>query len=363
MAQWQAERMELMPSIESVLASGSYINGEQVIALEKKIAKYCGAEYCVTLNSGTDALMTGLMALGIRPGDEVITPPNSFVASTAAIVHIGATPIFVDVLDDQLINTNQIEKVITSRTKAIMPVHLTGKMANMSTIFEIAKKYNLKIIEDCAQSIGSQLNGIHSGMYGDIGCFSTHPLKNLNACGDGGFIITNNKKVSKKISLYRNHGFVERNRVDRFGVVSRMDEIQAAILNYRIENLDSVIETRRMNAKIYQDKLNTDFVDLPKDRRNEFNSYHTFVIQSEYRDALSDWLKLHGINSAIHYPCPIHLQPALKKLGIVSGNFPVAESQAKKILSLPIHQNLSSLDISRVVDTINEFFQIKSFKV
>ena len=358
-AQWQLERNDLMPIIESVLNSGSYINGDQVVDLEQKIASYCGAKYCVTLNSGTDALMTGLLALGVQAGDEVITPPNSFVASTAAIMHIGAKPVFVDVLNDQLMDTSRLEAAITSRTKAIMPVHLTGKMVNMPFVCEIAKKYNLKVIEDSAQSIGSRLNGVPSGMYGDIGCFSTHPLKNLNACGDGGFIITNSKKISDKISLYRNHGFVERNLVEHFGVVSRMDEIQAAILKYRINNLDTVIKKRRINAAAYRDLLNSEFVYIPEEKKGEFNSYHTFVIQTSHRDALSEFLREEGINTAVHYPRLIHLQPAAKKLKHSPGDFPVAEDQAKKILSLPIYQNLKYSDISRVATTVNAYLKNK----
>ena len=210
-AQWEIEKDELLPIIEKIMASGTYVNGENVKLIELKIADYCSVDHCVTLNSGTDALMLGMWALGIRPGDEVITPPNSFIASTAAIIHLGAKPIFVDVDPTQLIDINKIENLITKNTKAIMPVHLTGLMANMEKINILAEKYNLFVIEDAAQSIGSKLNGRLSGTFGDVGCFSTHPLKNLNCCGDGGFVITNNSLVANKIRQYRNHGFIKRN--------------------------------------------------------------------------------------------------------------------------------------------------------
>ena len=356
-AQWQLERKDLLPIIESVFESGSFINGEHVLKLEHTIAEYCSAEHCVTLNSGTDALMMGLLALGIKPGDEVITPPNSFIASTAAIVHVGAIPVFVDVLEDQLMNPDKIERLITPKTKAIMPVHLTGKMVNMSAVSNIADAYKLKIIEDSAQSIGSKFKNISSGMHGDIGCFSTHPLKNLNASGDGGFIITNDEELATTILRYRNHGFVDRNRSERFGLVSRMDEIQAAILNYRLKKLNNVIGKRRNNAQIYQELLNTDHIFFPRESECEFNSYHTFVIQSDHRDLLAQFLKQNGIHTAIHYPCPIHLQPAASDLQYSKGDFPIVEAQAERILSLPIHEHLTISNIKKITNLVNSFFE------
>lgn len=356
-AQWEIERDELLPIIEKIMASGSYVNGENAKLIESKIADYCSVDHCVTLNSGTDALMLGMWALGIRPGDEVITPPNSFIASTAAIIHLGAKPIFVDVDPTQLIDINKIENLITKNTRAIMPVHLTGLMANMEKINILAEKYNLFVIEDAAQSIGSKLNGRLSGTFGDVGCFSTHPLKNLNCCGDGGFLITNNSLVANKIRQYRNHGFVERNYSEKFGIVSRMDEIQAAILNYRIGRLDNVIKKRRSNAELFRKLLNKDFVFFPMEEQGYFNSMHTFVIQCPNRDLLAAFLKENEVQTAIHYPRPIHLQPAAKYLGYKVGDFPVAENQAERILTLPIHQYLTEKDIQTITELVNHFFK------
>lgn len=362
-AQWKNERETLLPIIDKIMESGSYVNGENVKLIESKIADYCSVDHCITLNSGTDALMVGMWALGIKPGDEVITPPNSFIASTAAIIHLGAKPIFVDVGPNQLIDVNNVEKLITKKTKAIMPVHLTGLMANMHKISSLAKKYNLFVIEDAAQSIGSKLNSRLSGTFGDVGCFSTHPLKNLNCCGDGGFVITNNSSVANKIRQYRNHGFVERNYSEEFGVVSRMDEIQAAILNYRIKRLDTVINKRRFNADRYRKLLNKDFVFLPTEEKGNFSSMHTFVIQCDNRDLLATFLAENGVQTAVHYPRPIHLQPAAKYLGYQEGDFPVTEKQANCILTLPIHQNLTEKNIHIISGLINHFFEKNLFKI
>ena len=356
-AQWADEKEFLMPIIERVLESGSYVAGKNISILENNIANYCAVNHCITLNSGTDALMTGLWALGIKPGDEVITPPNSFIASTAAIVHVGAKPIFVDVLPSQLMDTDKIEKLITPRTRAIMPVHLTGMMPNMRAIKALAEKYDLFVIEDAAQSIGSKLYGVPSGAYGDIGCFSTHPLKNLNSCGDGGFITTNNSVLAEKIQRYRNHGFVERNQVEQFGIVSRMDEIQAAILNYRIKNLDNVIKKRRLNAALYRERLDQKLIYFPSEEKSQFNSMHTFVIQTDKRDQLAQFLKDNGIQTAIHYPRPSHLQPAASQLGYKYGDFPITEKQAECILTLPIHQYLGSSEIDIICELINRIIK------
>ena len=356
-AQWQNEKQELLPIIESVMSSGQYVGGHAVDEFEQKAAELCGTKYCVALNSGTDALVQGLMSLGVQAKDEVITPPNSFIASTAAIVNLKAKPVFVDVLADQNIDPTKIERAITSKTKAIMPVHLTGRVANMTDILEIADRHNIPVIEDAAQSIGSQYSGQPSGSFGKIGCFSAHPLKNMNACGDAGFLTTDDKEIARKVYLSRNHGFVDRNTVEQFGIVSRMDSLQASILNYRIQRLPEIIEKRRKNASLYIQFLNSEFVYHPKERNEEFNTYHTFVIQVDRRDELKNFLKKRGIDTTIHYPIPIHLQTASKYLGYKKGSFPEAESQANKILTLPIHQHLKQKDILRIAKTINEFLK------
>jgi dTDP-4-amino-4,6-dideoxygalactose transaminase len=353
-AQWDEDRAELLPLIERVLSSGSYIGGECIERFEREVASYCGTHYAVALNSGTDALVCALHALGIGNGDEVITPPNSFIASTASIIHVGARPVFVDVQRDQNIDWRLIEASLTPRTRAIMPVHLTGRVADMVAINSIAKEHGLYVIEDAAQSVGSRLNDYASGSLGTIGCFSTHPLKNLNACGDGGFITSNNEEVVSRIRLYRNHGLIDRDNVEQFGMVSRMDALQAEILTYRLEKLPKVIEARRRNARIYQEKLDPSAVFFPRERKCEFNTYHTFVVQTEGRDQLRSELRLRGIETAIHYPIPIHLQPAALRLGYKMGDFSETEKQAKMILTLPVNQYLNESEIGYIADTVNE---------
>ncbi len=339
---------------KKILDSGEYVGGKEVIDFEKNISKFCKSKFAVALNSGTDALTLAMYVCGVRKGDEVITTPNSFIASTATIAHLGAKPVFVDVLDDQNIDTNKIERVITKKTKCIMPVHLTGRMADMKNILRISKKYNLKIIEDAAQSVGSKLNEKFSGTYGDIGCFSAHPLKNLNAIGDAGYLVTNNKKYYEKIKDLSNHGMTNRDIVKSFGYVSRMDNLQAAFLNFKLKNLNNVIKKRRSNYNVYKKYL-SEKVFFPIEKKEEVNTYHTFVIQIKNRDKLKRFLLKNKIMTSIHYPIPIHLQPASKKFGYKLGDFPITENQSKKILTLPIHQDLKKKDIIRICRLINKF--------
>ena len=345
---------QLLSIFKNIINTGEYVGGKEITKFENNIARYCKSKYAVALNSGTDALTLALAVCGVRKGDEVITTPNSFIASTAVIVHLGAKPVFVDVLSNQNIDTSKIEKAITKKTKCIMPVHLTGRMSDMDMILKIAKKYNLKIIEDAAQAIGSKFNNRFSGTFGDIGCFSAHPLKNLNAIGDSGYLITNNKNYYEKIKDLSNHGMTVRDRVKNFGYVSRMDNLQAAILNFKLKKLNNVIIKRRNNFQIYRQNLSKK-VFFPVENKNEFNSYHTFVVQVENRDKLRKYLLANKIITSIHYPVPIHLQPAAKKLGYKKGDFPETEKQSKKILTLPIHQDLKKSDILRVCKIINKF--------
>ena len=355
-AQWTDEREDLLPVIERVMSSGNFIGGGEVESFERTAAELTGSEYCVALNSGTDALVLGLAALGVGRGHEVITPPNSFVASTAAIVHLGATPVFADVLADQNIDPERIRSAITTRTKAIMPVHLTGRVAQMDSIMEIARDAGIPVIEDAAQSIGSQFRGRPSGSFGRVGCFSAHPLKNLNACGDAGFLTTNDPEIAEFARTARNHGLVDRYTVQKFGYVSRMDALQAAILNFRASRLNAVSERRRENAAQYRSLLDPERVSVPQEKPWEINTYHTFVIQCDRRDELQAYLAEHGIETAIHYPLPIHLQPAAAALGYRSGDFPVTELQASRILTLPVHQYLSSGNVAGVAERINCFY-------
>lgn len=356
-AQWESEKIELLPIIEEVIASGTYVGGEVVDKFENEVAQYLGTQNCVAVNSCTDALVLGLVALGVKRGDEVITPPNSFIASTAAIVHLGAVPIFVDVLPSQMIDPGLVERAITSKTKAIMPVHLGGRMVDMEQISKIAINHGVSVIEDAAQSIGSTLNGKFSGTFGEVGCFSAHPLKNLNAIGDGGFVCFKSEEQAEKVKQLRSHGLVDRNVVETFGYVSRLDAIQAAVLAYRLTRLEMTIKCRRENAELYRSLLNPEFVFIPEDDLKERNSYHTFVVQVDRRDELVSHLLSCGIGTAIHYPIPIHLQPAARSFGHQLGSFPNTERQAKRILTLPINQHLDESEIRLVSQTINSFYE------
>ena len=354
--QWRKEKNDLMKIIDQTLANDNWVGGKSIDKFEKNIAKLCNTKYAVSLNSGTDALTLGLHLFGVRRGDEVITTPNSFIASTAVIVHLGAKPVFVDVLDDQNMNPDLLESAITKRTKAIMPVHLTGRISEMFEIIKIANKHNIPVIEDAAQSIGSLYNNKPSGSLGAAGCFSAHPLKNLNAIGDAGYLTTNSNKIYSKVIELRNHGMVDRNKIKRFGHVSRMDNLQAAVLNYRLKNLKKIIANRRKNVKLYNKYLDLQNVFIPPEKKYQFNSYHTFVIQVDKRDQLKRYLQRSNITTAIHYPIPIHLQPAAKFLGYKKGSFKSAEKQAKRILTLPINQFLKENEIKKISDKINYFY-------
>lgn len=356
-AQFAAERDVLMPRLEAVLAGGQWVGGPEVETLEARLAAVTGAGHVVAMASGTDALIYGMKALDIGPGDEVITPPNSFVSSTAAIIHAGATPVFADVLPDQNIDPERVEAAITPRTRAIMAVHLTGRVARMDALRDIARRHGLKLIEDAAQAMGSRYQGSHAGTFGDIGCFSAHPLKNLNAAGDAGFVLTGDAKVAARLRRLRNNGLADRNTVVEWGTVSRLDSLQATILEVRLERLPAVIEARRRNAALYRRLLDAAAVFMPPETESEFNTYHTFVVQVDRRDALQAFLAERGIGTAIHYPVPIHLQPAAAGLGGRAGMMPVAEHQAGRILSLPVHQFLTEAEIAEVADSVNGFFQ------
>ena len=354
--QWKEEREKLLPIIDEALLKGDFVAGEAIKEFERRIGKLCSVDYVVSLNSGTDALTLALHLSGVRRGDEVITTPNSFIASAAVIAHLGAKPVFVDVLEDQNMDPSKLESAITERTKAIMPVHLTGRMCEMDEIMLIADQHSLPVVEDAAQSIGSQYKSRPSGSIGNIGCFSAHPLKNLNAFGDAGFLTTNSKEIAEKAKLLSNHGLKTRDIVERFGFVSRMDTLQAVILNYHLDNLDNVITKRRENASIYFETLNKKYVFFNKPRDYSFDTFHTFVIQVNERDALKFFLESKGVGTSIHYPIPIHLQPAASQLNLGIGSFPVAEDQAKKILTLPVNQFVSNEEIKMIAEQVNSFF-------
>jgi dTDP-4-amino-4,6-dideoxygalactose transaminase len=351
-------KSELLEAIGRILDGGQFVLGPEVERFEEAFTEISSAKYALGLNSGTDALILGLKALGIGPGDEVITAPNSFIASAAAIAHVGAKPIFIDVRNDYNMNPDLIEGAVTKHTKAIMPVHLTGRPADMDPIIDVAERRGLFIVEDAAQAVLASYRDRKVGSFGEFGCFSLHPLKTLNACGDGGVITTNDSRLFDKIQLLRNHGLKTRDACDVWGFNSRLDSFQAAILLVKLKYLEEWTELRRDNAKIYQTELvDIPGISVPHDKDHERAVYHTFVIQAERRDELKQFLIQRGIGTSIHYPIPIHLQKAAEYLGWREGSFPIAEQQAKRILSLPVYPGLTRGQLEYVADAIRQFYK------
>ncbi len=355
---FQEEKNELMKSIKRVLIKGNLVLTKEVETFEKKISKYVGAKYCLGLNSGTDALMMSLWATGISKGDEVITSPISFIASASSIIHVGAKPVFVDVKEDLNINPDLIEKAITKKTKAIMPVHWTGRVCNMDKIKKIAKKYNLLVIEDAAQAMGAYYKKKHAGTFGNISAFSTHPLKNLNALGDGGFVTTNNKKYYEKIKLYRNHGLKSRDNVEMVGVNSRLDSLHAEVLSFRLKRLKNIISRRNNNVKLYQKLITSKKIKIIETKKNFVDAHVMFITLCHRRDELQKFLLKNSIQSLVYYKTPLHFHKALKFLGYKRGDFPIAEKLTKMVLAFPHHQHLTKNEISKVANKINSFYKI-----
>lgn len=348
---------KILNKISSVLDSSMFILGSEVEKFEKNFANLIGTKYAVGVNSGTDALLLSLLASDIKNGDEVITVANSFVATANIITLIGAKPIFIDIKNDLLINEHLIEKKITKKTRAIMPVHLTGRPANMEVIMEISKKYNVAVIEDSAQAVLAKWNNKNVGSYG-IGAFSLHPLKNLSACGDGGVVTTNDEAMYRNIKLLRNHGLKNRDCLEKIGINSRLDEIQAALLNIKIKKLPDITKKRRKNSEIYcklfSQKNIKEVKYVPKDNDNTYSVYHTFIIRVENRDDLQKHLKKNGIETKVHYPIPIHQQPPYQAYNEQS--LPNTKKYSGEILSLPIHQYLKEKQIKYTVDMIENYF-------
>jgi dTDP-4-amino-4,6-dideoxygalactose transaminase len=353
---FKEEGKAIIKIVEKVLSKGNLILTKEVQNFEKSICKFTGAKFCLGLNSGTDALMMSLWSSGIKRGDEVITSPISFVATANSIIHVGAKPVFVDVRDDLNINPDLIEAAITKNTKAIMPVHWTGRVCEMDKIIKIAKKYKLKIIEDAAQATGAYYKGRHAGTFGKISAFSTHPLKNLNALGDGGFIITNEKKLYDKIKLYRSHGLEGRDDAKIIGVNSRLDSLNAEVLSFRLKKLKNIINRRKKNINYYKKYIKTDKVKILNDGKNEKNAYVMFVTLAENRNKLQEYLKKFNIQSLLYYPTPLHLHNSMKYLGYKKGSLINAERITSKVISFPHHQHLTEKQIKFVSEKINKFY-------
>ena len=352
-----SEKKKILKLIDNTLSKGNLVLTEEVKNFENKIVNYTGIKYCVSLNSGTDALMMSLWSLGIGKGDEVITSSISFIASVGAITHVGAKPVLVDINEDLNMNCDLIESKITKNTKAIMPVHWTGRVCSMEKIIKIAKKYNLFIVEDAAQGMGSFYKNKRAGSFGDIAAFSAHPLKNLNGLGDGGFVLTNNKKLSEKIIRYRNHGMIKRDDAEIFGVNSRLDSLNAEILSFRLNLLNNIVAKRRKNANLYKKYLKIDSVRFPDENQFEKNSYVMFIALCDNRDQLQKYLNKNNIQSLIYYGTPLHLHKASKILGYKKGDFPIAEKCANQVLAFPIHQYLTLSQIKYICNKIKEFYE------
>ena len=357
---FQEEKIEIMSCIENTLKKGALVLTPELREFEHEVETYTGAKHCIGVNSGTDALMIGMWGLGIEKGDEIIHPCISFFATTGSIAHIGAKPIFCDVTKDGLIDPNEIERHITSKTKAIMPVHWGGKMSDISQISKIADDNNILVFEDSAQSMGSYFNEKHGGTFGEFGAISCHPLKNLNALGDGGLILTNNDDLAEKAKLYRNHGIKSRDNIVMFGVNSRLDVLNSEILKIRLKKLKTVINKRRKNANLYRQLIETDRIYIPPERTKEGyrDAYVMFIVQAKMRDKLKIYLDNFGIETLVYYGTPLHLHKASQSLGYKLGDFPIAENQCNEVLALPHHQHLTKDQIEFVCEKINLFYKI-----
>ena len=355
-AQYLEEREEILGIVDEVFRTGQFIGGKASRGLEADLSAVLGKRFCLAVSSGTDALMLGLQGLGIGPGDEVITPPNSFVASTAAIVNVGATPVFADVGEDHNIAAAAVAAAITPRTRAVMPVHLFGHCCDMDAILALAREHGIAVIEDAAQAIGARYHGRLAGTFGDVGCYSGHPLKVVNAAGDAGWLATDDEAVYERVRLLRTQGLADRDTVAVWGRVARMDTLQSEILRYRLTRMDLQIARRRVIAARYIRALrHRGELDLPLSGPGRFDTYNTFVIQCDARDDLQLFLAARGIDARIHYPQPIHLQPVAASLGYGAGDMPVAERIAGRMLSLPNHPYLTDADVGHVATSILQF--------
>lgn len=355
-AQYHNIKEEIDAAIARVLESSQFVLGDEVAAFEEEFAAYCGARYGIAVNSGTSALHLALLAAGIGPGDEVITVPFTFVATVAAICYTGARPVFVDIEPrSYTMDVNQIEGAITEQTKAILPVHLYGQPADMDPILEIARRYDLIVIEDAAQAHGAEYKGRRAGSIGDLGCFSFYPSKNLGAYGEGGMVVTDNHEYARTIRMLRDWGAKRKYYHELKGYNYRMAGFQGAILRVKLRHLEAWTEARRAHATHYDELLECANVQTPTVVPYARHVYHIYAIQTSLRDALRESLKSKGIHTGIHYPIPVHLQKAYDDLGNMAGDFPFSEEIASKVLSLPMYAELTRAQIEQAVDAIRTF--------
>ncbi len=348
-------RDEYIQAATRVLDSGWYVLGKEVEAFESEFAKWLGLNHCVGLNSGLDALILALKAMGIGQGDEVIVPANTYIATVLGITQNGATPVFVEPDIYHNIDPDKIESAITKNTRAILVVHLYGQPCRMDEIMEIANKHGIPVVEDCAQSHGATLNGKMTGTFGKISCFSFFPTKNLGAFGDAGAIATNDYKLADKVRMYRNYGSKEKYYNEVQGVNSRLDEIQAALLRIKLSHLEEITIERNNIAQKYLNGINNPIIQLPKILTNARHVWHLFVVQTKERNKLQKYLADNGIGTQIHYPVPPHLSEAYKYLGYKNNSFPITEEKAQTSLSLPLYAGMKDNGIKYVVDALNSW--------
>ena len=335
-----------------------YTLGKKVNSVEKKFAKITNCKYAIGVGSGTDAITLSLKSLGIKSGDEVITPSYTFYATVGAIVQAGAKPVFVDISNDLNIDISKIEKSITPKTKAIVPVHWSGQICDMKNIRKIAKKNKLFIVEDACHAIKATRDNYKAGKYSDSACFSMHPLKNLNVWGDGGFIVTNSKKLYENLLLIRNHGLINRDTCKVFAGNSRLDTIQAIVADNLLRKLNNITSKRIRNAKIFDKELSKiSEINIPKRFKNSQHVFHIYVIKVKKRDKLKSYLISKGIDAKIHYPVPMHLQPAAKKYKYKKGDFPHSESVCKNVISLPVHEFITKKQLMYTINCIKNFYK------
>lgn len=360
-AQHQTIRDEMMAAVTHVFDTQQFIMGEGVADFEREAAAYCQTKHAIGCASGSDALLLSLMALGIAPGDEVITTAYTFFATASAITRLGARPVFVDIdRTDFNLNVELLERAITSRTKAILPVHLYGQCVRMDALAEIAGKHGLPIVEDAAQAIGSEFNGRRAGSMGVIGCFSFFPSKNLGGAGDGGLITTSDDELAAKMSMLRVHGMEPKYYHQVVGICSRLDALQATVLRVKLKYLDQWIEARQVNAARYSqlfEEAGLDQIIPPKSHAGNRHIFHQYTIRCQRRDELKAHLQAAGIGVEIYYPVPLHQQECFRFLGYKTGDLPETEQAALECLSLPIYAELTASQQEYVVEKIAEFYR------
>jgi dTDP-4-amino-4,6-dideoxygalactose transaminase len=354
--QYLSIKDEVLPAVEKVFESTQFVLGKEVAAFEEEFAAYCGVHHAIGVNNGTSALHLALLAAGVGPGDEVITVPFTFVASVAAIVYTGATPVFVDI--DPVTYTMdpaQIEAAMTSRTKAILPVHLYGHPADMDPILEVGRQYGLAVIEDSAQAHGAEYKGRRCGSMGDLGCFSFYPGKNLGAYGEGGLVTTNNPEFARKIRMLRDWGAEKKYQHVLKGFNYRMEGVQGAILRIKLRHLEAWTEARRAHAATYSDILSETGLQVPTETSGNRHVYHVYGVLTPQRQEFMESLNAQGVQTGIHYPIPVHLLPAYSDLNYSAGEFPVSERVAAQEVSLPMFPELSPAQIETVLEATMEF--------